>query len=99
MNRFYLSFILSITLIGFGLSQQQGGGMWIPTELNIEEMKAMGLKLDADEIFNYDKPAINHAIAHFGGGCISEVISLNGLLLINHHCGFAKILAHLIVEN
>lgn len=99
MNRFYLSFILSITLIGFGLSQQQGGGMWIPTELNIEEMKSMGLKLDADEIFNSDKPAINHAIAHFGGGCTSEVISPNGLLLTNHHCGYGQIQAHSSVEN
>lgn len=99
MNRFYLSFILAISCIGFSFSQSQGGGMWIPNELNIEEMKAMGLKIDANDIFNAEKPAINQAIAHFGGGCTSEVISPNGLLLTNHHCGYGQIQAHSSVEN
>lgn len=78
---------------------QQGGGMWIPTELNEEEMKAMGMKISASDIFNADAPSIKDAIAHFGGGCTSEVISPNGLLLTNHHCGYGQIQAHSSLEN
>lgn len=99
MKRFYLSFALAFAMIGSSVAQQQGGGMWIPTELNIEEMKAMGLKLDAQDIFNADAPAINGAIAHFGGGCTSEVISPQGLLLTNHHCGYGQIQSHSSLEN
>lgn len=98
MKRFYLSFVLAASLMQFG-NAQQGGGMWIPNELNIEEMKSMGLKLDAEDIFSAEKPAINHAIAHFGGGCTSEVISPNGLLLTNHHCGYGQIQSHSSLEN
>lgn len=98
MKRFYLSFVLAASLMHFGQAQQ-GGGMWIPNELNIEEMKSMGLKIDAEDIFSAEKPAINHAIAHFGGGCTSEVISPNGLLLTNHHCGYGQIQSHSSLEN
>lgn len=78
---------------------QQGGGMWIPTELNEEEMKEMGMQISAEDIFNPSAPSIKDAIAHFGGGCTSEVISPQGLLLTNHHCGYGQIQSHSSLEN
>ncbi|WP_313581420.1 S46 family peptidase [Chishuiella sp.] len=78
---------------------QQGGGMWIPTELNEKEMKEMGLKISSEDIFSTGDKSINNAVAHFGGGCTSEVISPNGLLLTNHHCGYGQIQAHSSLEH
>ena len=78
---------------------QQGGGMWIPTELNESEMKQMGMNISAQDIFNPNAPSIKDAIAHFGGGCTSEVISPKGLLLTNHHCGYGEIQSHSTVEH
>ena len=87
-------------LIGTGISiAQQGGGMWIPTELNESEMKQMGMKISAEDIFNPNAPSIKDAVAHFGGGCTSEVISSQGLLLTNHHCGYSQIQSHSSLEN
>src|SRR5690554_6062814 len=78
---------------------QESGGMWIPTELNEAEMKQMGMRISASDIFNPNAPSINDAVAHFGGGCTSEVISPQGLLLTNHHCGFGQIQKHSSLEN
>ncbi|MDO5655390.1 MAG: S46 family peptidase [Flavobacteriaceae bacterium] len=99
MNRKNLFLVLSSLLLNVFVIAQQGGGMWIPTELNEAEMKAMGMKIGAKDIFNPDAPSINDAIAHFGGGCTSEVISPKGLLLTNHHCGYGEIQSHSTLEN
>ncbi len=93
---------LFVFCLGLSLSiswAQQSGGMWIPTELNESEMKQMGMKINAQDIFNPNSPSIKDAIAHFGGGCTSEVISSQGLLLTNHHCGYGQIQSHSSVEN
>lgn len=99
MNRIQikLSLILSL-VVGFAFAQKSGG-MWIPNELNEKEMKEMGMKISAKDIFNPQAPSIKDAIAHFGGGCTSEVISPQGLLLTNHHCGYKQIQSHSSVEN
>lgn len=97
MKRFTLQTLLFL-LVPI-LSLAQGGGMWIPTELNEPEMKKMGMKIDAEDIFNPNSPSIKDAIAHFGGGCTSEVISSKGLLLTNHHCGYGQIQSHSTLEN
>ncbi len=78
---------------------QQYGGMWIPTELNEKEMKDLGMKISAKDIFNVQKPSIKDAVVQFNGGCTAEIISPKGLLLTNHHCGFGQIQAHSTVEN
>ena len=83
----------------FSVFAQQGGGMWIPTELNEKEMKEMGLKISSNDIFSTGDKSINNAVAHFGGGCTSEVISPNGLLLTNHHCGYGQIQSHSTLEH
>lgn len=91
--------LLMALLAGYMGYAQQGGGMWIPTELNEKEMKEMGLKISSNDIFSTGDKSINNAVAHFGGGCTSEVISPQGLLLTNHHCGYGQIQSHSSLEN
>src|SRR5690554_7625280 len=62
-------------------------------------MKAMGMKISAEDIYNANNASIKDAIIHFGGGCTSEIISDKGLLLTNHHCGFSQIYSHTTIEN
>src|SRR5690606_5309997 len=94
------SLLLFTTILISSLNfAQKSGGMWIPTELNESEMKQMGMEISAKDIFNPNSPSIKDAIAHFGGGCTSEVISASGLLLTNHHCGYSQIQSHSSVEN
>lgn len=74
--------------------QAQQGGMWIPSLLqgmNEKEMKNLGMKMTAAEIYSVNKSSLKDAVPHFNGGCTSEVISPKGLLLTNHHCGFDAI--------
>ncbi|ASW74446.1 peptidase S46 [Chryseobacterium piperi] len=78
---------------------QQYGGMWIPTELNEKEMKDLGMKISAKDIFNPQKASIKDAVVQFNGGCTAEIISPKGLLLTNHHCGYSQIQAHSTVQN
>ena len=78
---------------------QQYGGMWIPTELNEKEMKDLGMKISAKDIFNPEKASIKDAVVQFDGGCTAEIISPKGLLLTNHHCGYDNIQSHSTVEN
>ncbi|MEZ4892702.1 MAG: S46 family peptidase [Saprospiraceae bacterium] len=72
----------------------QGQGMWLPLLLekqNEKDMKSKGMKISADDLYNLNKPSIKDAICMFGGGCTGELISGDGLLLTNHHCGFGSI--------
>lgn len=78
---------------------QQYGGMWIPTEVNEKEMKDLGMKITAKQIFDPTKPSIKDAVVQFDGGCTAEIISPKGLLLTNHHCGYNNIQSHSTVEN
>ncbi|MXP05919.1 MULTISPECIES: S46 family peptidase [unclassified Apibacter] len=93
------SFLLTCFFNASSLVAQTGGGMWIPNQLNEKEMKEMGMKISSKQIFNTYNPSIKDAVAHFGGGCTSEVISPKGLLLTNHHCGYYSIQSHSTVTN
>ncbi|WDF45163.1 S46 family peptidase [Chryseobacterium sp. KACC 21268] len=95
-RKILLSALLLPAVMAFG---QQYGGMWIPTELNEKEMKSLGMKISAKDIFNTDKASIKDAVVQFDGGCTAEVISPKGLLLTNHHCGYDNIQSHSTVEN
>jgi hypothetical protein len=80
----------------------QQGGMWIPSLLqgmNEKEMKNLGMKMTAADIYSVNKSSLKDAVPHFNGGCTSEVISPKGLLLTNHHCGFDAIQNHSSVEH
>jgi len=77
-------------------------GMWLPLllqELNIEDMQSKGFKLTAEDIYSVNKSSMKDAVVLFGGGCTGELISDQGLLLTNHHCGFSSINALSSVEN
>lgn len=79
-----------------------GEGMWIPLllkSLNESEMQQMGMKLTAEDIYSVNKGSLKDAIVHFGGFCTSELISAEGLLLTNHHCGYGQIQSHSSLEN
>lgn len=76
-------------------------GMWLPfllKSLNEPEMKTMGMRISAEEIYSIHESSLKDAIFIFGGGCTSEIISSQGLLLTNHHCGFGAIQSHSSVE-
>lgn len=76
-------------------------GMWMPQlidALNFKDMKKNGFKLTAEQIYSINKASMKDAVAIFGGGCTSELISNQGLLLTNHHCGFGSIAALSSVE-
>ncbi len=77
-------------------------GMWIPTLLNkynIEEMKQMGFKLSAEDIYSVNQVSMKDAVVLFGSGCTGELISAEGLLITNHHCGFDAIQNHSSLEH
>ncbi|MFZ1686559.1 MAG: S46 family peptidase [Flavobacteriales bacterium] len=76
-------------------------GMWLPTVLASvhDHMAAEGLKLSVDDIYSANHSSLKDAIVLFGGGCTAEVISDQGLILTNHHCGFSAIQEHSSLEN
>ncbi len=95
-------FTLTLFLIFLLKTSYAGEGMWLPQllqALNESEMKTMGMKMSAEDIYSVNKGSLKDAIVHFGGFCTSEIISAEGLLLTNHHCGYGQIQSHSSVEN
>lgn len=92
--------ILFIIFVITSLSAKEG--MWIPLLLekyNLAEMQEMGFKLSAQDIYDVNNASMKDAVAVFGRGCTSEMISPEGLLITNHHCGYRQIQSHSTVEN
>ena len=96
-------FSLLISLIlALNLSVKADEGMWmlpLLKKLNMGTMTELGLKLSAEEIYSINNSSIKDAIVIFGGGCTGEIVSDQGLLLTNHHCGYGRIQAHSSVEH
>ena len=90
-----------ITVIIFGGILRADEGMWIPALLqrNEAEMQAMGMKITADDIYSINHSSMKDAVVLFGGGCTGEIVSDQGLLLTNHHCGFDWIQKHSTIEH
>ena len=78
-----------------------GEGMWIPMLLqyNEKEMQEMGMRITAEDIYSINHSSLKDAIVLFGGGCTGEIVSDQGLLLTNHHCGYGYIQKHSSVEH
>ena len=86
--------ILMLALLFAVASVSADEGMWmLPTlkKMNESDMKKLGLKISASQIYNEKKASIKDAVVHFGGGCTAEIISDKGLLVTNHHCGYSSI--------
>jgi hypothetical protein len=82
------------------LSAQAHEGMWLPTLLQAIEgnMRTEGLLISAEDIYSLNSGSLKDATVLFGGGCTAEVVSEQGLILTNHHCGFSAIANHSSVD-
>ena len=90
----HLKLLLVVFFVHFISAVKADEGMWLPIflqQLNEKEMKAMGMKISAKDIYDINKGSLKDAIVIFGGGCTGEVVSSKGLLFTNHHCGFDAI--------
>ena len=94
--------LLLIASIGLVQMAKADEGMWLLpllNKLNMEKMKELGLKLSAEDIYSINNSSLKDAIVIFGGGCTGELISEEGLILTNHHCGYGSIQALSSVEH
>ena len=95
--------IITFLCISLGTNAFGDEGMWLPLHidrLNQVDMEKMGLQLTADEIYSINNSSLKDAIVNLSGGfCTGEIISNQGLLLTNHHCGYDYIQGHSTVEN
>ncbi|MBO5710281.1 MAG: S46 family peptidase, partial [Rikenellaceae bacterium] len=98
-----LLFIMSALFVaGTSLESRADEGMWLPSTINktrIKQMQQRGLKLKAQDLYNENGTSLKDAIVLFGTGCTGELISGEGLLLTNHHCGYSAIQSHSTVEH
>ena len=76
-------------------------GMWLPSLISqrIADMQEKGFKLSADDIYSINQASLKDAVVLFGRGCTGELISAEGLLITNHHCGYSQIQQHSSVEH
>ena len=98
MKKAFLTILTIILLAGITRADE---GMWIPALLqrNEADMQAMGMKITADDIYSINHSSMKDAVVLFGGGCTGELVSDQGLLLTNHHCGYGWIQRHSTVEH
>ncbi len=93
--------ILIAALLGFWAPARADGGMWLPVLIGerMADMQAKGLKLTAEDIYSVNQASLKDAVVLFGGGCTGELVSDQGLLFTNHHCGYSYIQQHSSVEH
>ena len=94
--------LLLILVVSIGFKAKADEGMWLLPlieKLNMGKMTELGLKLSAEDIYSLNKVSVKDAIVIFGGGCTAEIVSAQGLVLTNHHCGYGSIQAHSSVDH
>ena len=96
-------YLVAAITAAFTFSAQADEGMWLlqlmKQQNSIDMMKKQGLKLEADDLYNPNGVSLKDAVGIFGGGCTGEIISPEGLILTNHHCGYSSIQQHSSVEH
>lgn len=97
MRKIAITFLLSAFVAMSSIADE---GMWLPMLIgkNIDQMQKMGFKLTAEDVYSVNQSSLKDAIVQFGGGCTAELISPEGLIITNHHCGFSSIQQHSSVE-
>ena len=98
MKRFLLSVLAFASSMGLAMADE---GMWLPALISqrIGDMQAKGFKLSAEDVYSVNQASLKDAVILFGGGCTGEIVSDEGLLLTNHHCGYGYIQRHSSVEH
>jgi len=98
----FILFMVAVLMTAGILNVKAEEGMWIPMLLekyNIGNMQEAGLRLSAEDIYSINQDCLKDALVIFGRGCTGEMISGDGLLLTNHHCGYGVIQRHSSVES
>ena len=98
MKKLFVSVLLSISLLKASADE----GMWLPMLLGQQvynDMVKRGLKLTKDQLYAVNKSSLKDAILIFGGGCTGEIVSSEGLIFTNHHCGYEAIAGASTVEH
>ncbi|MBR4037312.1 MAG: S46 family peptidase, partial [Tidjanibacter sp.] len=98
MKKFLFSIVALLALSGVARADE---GMWLPSLIGdkIKDMQAKGFRLTAEDIYSINQASMKDAVVLFGGGCTGELISAEGLLLTNHHCGYSQIQSHSSLEH
>ncbi len=98
MKRFLISIVALLSATGALVADE---GMWLPSLIGerIKDMQAKGFELTAEDIYSVNQAALKDAVVLFGRGCSGELVSAEGLLLTNHHCGYGQIQYHSSVEH
>jgi hypothetical protein len=98
----YIKHLLVILFISLSSLVRADDGMWLPLllqKMNEGQMKSLGMKISAKDIYSINAGSLKDAIVSFGGFCTGEVISSQGLVLTNHHCGFDAVQNHSSLEH
>ena len=93
--------ILIIAAVLLTVGAKADEGMWLPSLISqrIVDMQEKGCRLSAEDIYSVNEASLKDAVVLFGRGCTGELISPEGLLLTNHHCGYGYIQKHSSVEH
>ena len=93
--------LIALLAVLLAVPAQADEGMWLPVLINqrIKDMRAKGCKLKAEDVYSVNKACLKDAVVLFGSGCTGELVSGEGLLFTNHHCGYGQIQRHSSVEH
>lgn len=94
-------FLASVLMLTMAMRAAADEGMWLPMLLGQQvynDMVKKGLKLSKEQLYSVNKASLKDAIIIFGGGCTGEIVSPQGMIFTNHHCGYGAIAAASTVE-